>query len=290
MIERWQAIFDHPILWLELRRIHRKRWWPGRRFFLFYPVLLGAALGCGVMSMLDDSLGTRLAALVTSVPLVCLVGVASWLLNFALPWIAPTLTATSIARERELGTFDLLRATLLTERSIVLGKLGGCLARLWPGILTLALLAPFQVLWVVAGGSSGLSSVFLLADSMLDPGRPWMWSSLLLAGLAGLLRPWGDLALHATVGLFVSALSRSSGKAIAVSYGAILATRVAFYLLTSLLNIALLALPVALLDTPEAAMNELLMMPALTSLGMVLVEFVGAALLVWAAVWWLKRT
>ncbi len=37
-------MLDHPILRLELRRIRRNRWWPGRRFFLFYPVLLGQTL------------------------------------------------------------------------------------------------------------------------------------------------------------------------------------------------------------------------------------------------------
>jgi len=48
LIEHWRAMLDHPILRLELRRIRRKRWWPGRRFFLFYPVLLGQTLFSGL--------------------------------------------------------------------------------------------------------------------------------------------------------------------------------------------------------------------------------------------------
>ena len=276
--ERWQAVLDHPILQLELRRIRRKRWWPGRRFFLFYPVLLGGALGYSVILALNDSAQVRLAALVTGVPVVCLLSVVTSLLTFALPWIAPALTATTIARERELGTLDLLRSTLLTERSIVLGKLGGCLARLWPGIFTLALLTPVQMVWVTGSGLLGMFSSVVM-DAGFETWLSWVW--LLLTGVAGLLRPWSDLALHAAIGLFVSVLSRSSGAAIAVSYGTILVIRAAFWLGQTLLFDLAATLPTLL--------EHVLLIPALASLGIVLVEVVGAASLVWAAVWWLKR-
>jgi hypothetical protein len=258
-------------------------------------------VGCSVVLILSAALeklstpvsgaSVQLAALVTGAPVVCLLGVVSSLLAFALPWIAPALTATAIARERELGTLDLLRTTLLTERSIVLGKLAGCLARLWPGILALALLTPFQIVWVAASGSFGLSSLAMagaVMDSEVETGLFWVW--LLLTGVIGWLKPWGELALHAAVGLFVSALARSSSVAIAISYSAILAARVTFYLVSSLANIVLMAVPVALVEMPEATMGDLLAVPALISLGVVLVEFVGAALLMWAAVWWLRRT
>jgi hypothetical protein len=265
---------------------------------------MGGALGCGVVVALSDwleklsapisvpILGTsvQLAALVTGLPVVCLLSVVTSLLALALPWIVPALTGATIARERELGTLDLLRATLLTERSIVLGKLVGCLARLWPGILALALLTPFQIVWVAASGSLGLSSLAMtgaVVGSRLETGLFWVW--LLLTGVIGWLKPWGDLAFHAAVGLFVSALARSSGMAVAISYSAVLVARVAFYLVSSLISIALMAVPAALVDTPEAVMGELLAVPTLVSLGVVLVEFVGAALLVWGAVWWLER-
>lgn len=301
---RWQAILDHPILRLELRRIRRKRWWPGRRFFLFYPALLGGALGCSValassglfekLSVPVSGTEVQLAALVTGAPVVCLVSAVSSLLALALPWIAPALTAAAIARERELGTLDLLRATLLTERSIVLGKLGGCLARLWPGILTLALLMPFQLIVVAGSGFLG-SPYFAIPLTMASvPGGELPWGWLFLTGIAGLCRPWSDLALHAAVGLFVSALVRSSGLAVAASYGTIIVTRVALYLATSLLNAALTMVPAVTFDVvtgaDESLMNAFLVISSLTALGVVVIEFVGAVLLVWAAVWWLKRT
>ncbi|MDY7075641.1 MAG: hypothetical protein SXV54_01825 [Chloroflexota bacterium] len=303
--ERWHTILDHPILQLELRRIRRKHRWPGRRFFLFYPVILGGALGCGVMVVLSTLLerlslpisGTsiQLAALATGLPVVCLLGMVSRLLAFVLPWIAPALTATTIVHERELGTFDLLQATLLTEQSIVLGKLGGCLARLWPGILILALLTPFQLI-VMSGsglfGSPPFFSALGMAGLETMEELPWVW--LLLMGVVELLDPWGDLALNAAVGLFVSALSNSSGMAIAASYGTIIAIRAALYLVTLVLNVALVTIPGATLIS-EAMMNgamldEMMMISSLVPLGMVLVKFAGMTLLVWGAIWRLERT
>jgi hypothetical protein len=307
LAEGWRTVLDHPILRLEMRRIRRKRWWPGRRFFMFYPALLGAALGYGVTLALSDSLEVQLMALVSGVPMVCLVSLVTWFLSFALPWIAPALTAATIARERELGTLDLLRATLLTERAIVLGKLGGCLARLWPGLLALALLTPFQVVWVAGSGLLGDSSSlgvlmsarldFLMVDAGLN--KWWMWSLVLLlvalAIVSGLLKPWCDLALNAAVGLFVSALSPSSGVAIAVSYGAILVVRVALWLATSILWPLLLmfvgSAQVSLVGTTPAMQKIMIMfaVPALVPLATVLVESVGSASLVWGAISWLKR-
>ncbi len=301
---RWQAILDHPILQLELRRTRRRRWWPGRRFFLFYPVLMGAVLGCGValvlVALLDklsvpvSASGTQLAALITGVPLVCPAIAAGWILAFALPWIAPALTATTIARERELGTLDLLRATLLTERSIVLGKLGGCLAQLWPGVLTLALLTPFQLI-VTGGGFIGSPSVLTSLAMAAESGVEWMLGSLLLAGILGSFRPWSDLALHAAIGIFISTLVRSPGLAVAATYGTIIGVRIALYLATLLFGTILMAVPSVILEASGAVPSEFVlnmtsMMSSLTALGVVLIEFVGAALLVWAAVWWLKRT
>jgi len=287
LTERWQVIRDHPILRLELRRIRRKRWWPGRRFFMFYPALLGAALGYSVMLAVTDALEMKLAILATGVPGVCLVSVVTSLLAFALPWIAPALTATTIARERELGTLDLLRATLLTERSIVLGKLGGCLAWLWPGILTLALLSPFQL--VVVLGSGLLDSLPFTVMVELESDT-WVWWALLaLMGVVGTLRLWSDLAFHAAVGLFVSVLARSSGTAIVVSYSAILVVRAFLWLVTLILG----PLLTWFVDTTQIWMDmapaAVVVASTLPSLAVVFIESAGAALLVWGAICWLKR-
>jgi hypothetical protein len=283
---RQQALLDHPIVRLELRRIHRKRWWPGRRFFMFYPALLGAGLGYGIVLALSDSPGVQLAAVVTGVPAVCLVTVCAGLLAFTLPWIAPALTAVSIVHEREVGTLDLLRATLLTERSIVLGKLGGCLARMWPGILTLVLLTPFRLVWI--GGAGGPVSLTALAELVEQPISTTQIVWLSVAGVVGMLKPFVDLVVHAAVGLFVSVLARSSGVAVAVSYGAVIVLRVSLWLARYLLNVVPMVRR-AIMDTSAFAPGNVGMVPALTSSGMVVVELVGAAVLVWGGIWWLKR-
>jgi len=287
LVERWRAVLEHPIVRLELRRIRRKRWWPGRRFFLFYPALLGAVLGCGVTVAFGPRPGAQLAALGSGVLGLCMLNSVTSLLAFALAWIVPALTATSLARERELGTLDLLRATLLTERAIVLGKLGGCLARLWPGVLALALLTPFQVVRTTGSILTPYPSALMLA---LVSGTRWSWAGLALAGVAGALRPWSGLAFHAAVGLFVSTWSRSSGASVAVSYGAIIVTRLGLSLVTSLLGVVLALLPSLEPGLPEAMWNGMLVMPSLVTLAAVLLESAGAALLVWGAIGWLKRT
>ena len=291
--QRWQGMIEHPILQLELRRIRRTRWWPGRRFFLLYPALLGCVAGYGVILLLTDSLAKQLSISITALPMVCLFSAASSLLSTLLPWIAPTLTGSTIVRERELGTLDLLRTTLLTERSIVLGKLGGCLVRLWPAILTLILLSPFQLIVVAGGGlvSSPVLAGILSMDALtIDVDWPWGW--LLLTGLVGLLSPWAHLALHGAVGVFVSALTRSVGTAIAISYGAILVVRAGLWLFVSVLGslpLLLAGLTIGPTGSAETEMTAMMLVSTLPALVSVCIEFAGAALLVWAAIWWLKR-
>lgn len=292
---RWNRMVDHPILRLERRRI-RRRWWPGRRFFLFYPVLLGMVLGFALVLILTDWPGAFEAGLVAGIPTACVLGAVVWLLSFALPWIAPALTAVSVAREREMASLDLLRVTLLSERSIVLGKLAACLAWLWPGILLLVLLAPFQAVRLVGGNLfifPSANATMLLAASGLSSTelifRPvWVW--LVLATLAGaFLRPFSDLGLHAAIGLFASVVSRTSGTALGVSYGAILATRAVLWVLSSLL---LPALILPLIDPggwTGADMGSMALLWGLIPIVIVVIEILAAAALVWGAVRRLER-
>jgi hypothetical protein len=290
---------NNPVLRLELRRIRRRRWWPGRRFFLFYPALLGIALGFGVMLVATDWLGVQVAAVVTGVSVGLVLGMVVWLLGVVLPWIAPALAAPTIARERELGTLDLLRVTLLSERAIVLGKFGGCLAQLWPGILLLILLAPFQLIGMLGGNALCLCpSSYDLAALMLASGlgAEYLVGGIVLQVLIGTLRPLADVLLHAALGMFASALARSSGVAVAVSYGTVLVMRVAVWLATSVAGYALLY---GLLDS--GGLNSLFtvwgtkmptfswLLPFLAPMVVLLIELAGATVLVWGAAWRLKR-
>lgn len=263
---------------------------------------MGCGLLVGVSSLFEalalpfpiPAFSIQLGALGMAAPVACLLGLLTWLLSLVLSWVAPALAAVTIAREREAGTLDLLRVTLMTERSIVLGKLGGCLIQLWPAILTLALLSPFQLLMASGGGVFGFPTlpVFLSDEFGASTALTWVW--LALSALIGLLKPWGNLSLHTGVGLFVSALSRSTGGAIAASYGAIIALRIGLYLLTMIINVVLVMLPGISLSTSEsvtggALMATVFVVPSLVTLTMVLLEFGGGLLLVKGATWALER-
>ena len=297
----WAKARDNPIFQRELRRIRRRRWWPGRRFYLFYPVLLGIALGYAVMLVATDQLGVQVAAVVTGVPIAFVLGIVVWLLGVALPWIAPAIAAPAIAREREMLTLDLLRTTLLSERAIVLGKLGGCLAQLWPGILLLVLLSPFQVAGVLGSGTLCLcpsypSTSMLMATS--GAGIEYVIVGLAVQLVVGTLKPLIDTLFHAALGILVSVLMRSSGAAVAMSYGAVLVVRVVVWLVTAVLGgvliYTLIDMGVAELapGAPSPGIGPALLgglLSNLIPLAVLLAECIGAAGLVWGAIQWLKR-
>ena len=60
-----------------MRRVRRRAWWPGRRFFLFYPVVLGIAIGYGVVLAVNHSLDMVLASAITGLPLVCVLSMVT---------------------------------------------------------------------------------------------------------------------------------------------------------------------------------------------------------------------
>lgn len=68
---------------------------------------------------------------------------------FLISFIAPGLTSGAITSERERQTYEILRTTLLSARSLVLGKLGSAFAYLFLLILTAV---PLQSLAFLLGG------------------------------------------------------------------------------------------------------------------------------------------
>ncbi len=278
----WHGVVSQPIVALELRRIRRLRWWPGRRFALLYPALLGALLGCAIMTAVGrpnvQTAGLALGAL----PVLLLNFLASFL-GLVLPWMAPALIAPAIAREREMGTLDLLRATLLGARAIVLGKLTAGLARLAPALLAMAMLIPFQLIWSV-GFSTAYTSLFAITPTAASP---VVQVVLALLNAVSMLTPWSDLALHMAVSLLVSVLARSSGAAIAISYGAIIALRAALWLF-EITATGLLSGTIFLL-TVNYSPESVLIGPAILSIVRIGAQFAVAAIAVWAAVRWFDR-
>lgn len=80
-------------------------------------------------------------------------------------FIGPALTAGAISSERERGTFDLLRVSLLSSRALVLGKLGSAVMYL---LLLIFTALPLQSLAFFLGGvgmAEMIVSIVMLASS-----------------------------------------------------------------------------------------------------------------------------
>jgi hypothetical protein len=286
---RWRAWRAHPLLQIERRRVRRRRWWPGRRFFLFYPALLGVMLAYGVVAVLGNWRDTYWSALLTGAPLLCGVSAITSFLASVLPWVVPAFTATTIAQERERGTLDLLRVTTLSERALVWGKLGGCAVRLGPALLALALLTPFQAAWAW-GGAFSVNSLTSAALALSTPETDWLIVWGILTVVVGWLQPWGTLLLNAAVGLLSSTLAASSGVAVIVTYGAILVLRFLMGLAQFVLGLVWMALSVdpVSMTGPEAFVPVEMLFSNLLPLGFFVLEVVLAILLVEAAIWRMK--
>ncbi len=109
-------------------------------------------------------------------------------------FIGPGLTAGAITGEREHQTFDLLRTTLLSARSLVLGKLGSAFTYLFLLILTAL---PIQSLAFLLGGV-GLGEMVV--------------ASLMIVVTA---------LFYCTLGIFFSSFMKRTLNATVTSYGMI---------------------------------------------------------------------
>ncbi|HDQ74085.1 MAG TPA: hypothetical protein ENN19_18620 [Chloroflexi bacterium] len=303
---RWRRWLCNPLIQRELARSWHKYSGVRRVLLMIWMALLGAVVGCGVVVVLSGSpvdlsggefnfqpRGTHLAALGTGLPVFCLLGAVSSILSGVLPWIVPVFTATSIVREREQGTLDVLRVTLLTEGAIAWGKLAQPFLRLWPAILVILFLSPLQVIWASGAGLmwGQPMTMFGIIGVTANPGAIAPWLGMLALFFIGFFKPWADLILYATIGLFISTWARSTAFAVALTYGAILVTRFSFGLLTTFLSALF---PFLFFDPMMVSMTEATSMNMfwLSALGAALVVFlsgVGAAVLFGGTVWRLRR-
>jgi ABC-type transport system involved in multi-copper enzyme maturation permease subunit len=138
----------NPILW---REWHRSR--PSAWMIILVGLTIGATTVCCVVGALDAWLlglmpGMGDAALYTGL-WSCLIQVSFGLLIFS------TVAPMSLAEERQRGSLDVLMATPLSTRTIVLGKWMGTFRRVpWlaigPGIMALALATAGPPAWVIS--------------------------------------------------------------------------------------------------------------------------------------------
>ena len=121
---------------------------------------------------------------------------------------APAFTAGAITGEREKQTYDILRATLLSERAFVSGKLQSALAYV---LLLIAAAIPLESIAFLMGGVS--LSELIISQVMLAQGA----------------------LTFALLGLFCSSLTRSTLAATVATYGAAFFVTVGFPILVLLL-------------------------------------------------------
>ncbi len=108
--------------------------------------------------------------------------------------LTPAFTSSAITQEREQKTFELLVTTLLTSRSIILGKLGAALA--YVALLIIAV-APLESLAFMFGGVSPeeiiLSQVVMLAAALLFASIGIFWSSVVRTSVASSVLSYGTI-------------------------------------------------------------------------------------------------
>jgi len=138
----------------------------------------------------------------------CLICLPNLLLS-VITWygavMAPALTAPTINREINAGSWDMLRVLPYSPRQLILAKLFGALARLrlWPWLLLLSLLQTLLTAGI------GLFTLFTSNAS-----RFWFLFTL----PATFLRPWLDIFVAALLGLTCSLFIRSTPLSLTTSY------------------------------------------------------------------------
>jgi ABC-type transport system involved in multi-copper enzyme maturation permease subunit len=141
-----QRLRENPVVLKELRSRMRG----GRAFILItiYLIVLSGLVGTvflGFATASDSPGSLNITQGLGKTIFGTVIGLELTMICF----IAPALTSGAIAAERERQTYDLLRTTLLSARSLVVGKLGSALSFL---LLLLVVAFPLQGLAYLLGG------------------------------------------------------------------------------------------------------------------------------------------
>lgn len=124
--------------------------------------------------------------------------------------MAPALTAPAISMEMNRGTWEILRVTPLSMRTILMAKLLGALSRLriWPALFALSL----------------LQGILFAAGAMFMDGS--MGLTGLLLGIATAVRPWLEVLFAGFTGMVVSTHVHSTTTALAASYALVISFKI----------------------------------------------------------------
>ncbi|HQV94762.1 MAG TPA: hypothetical protein PLA27_06845 [Anaerolineales bacterium] len=188
----FKRLIDNPVILKELRGRMR-----GGQAFTLLTIYLGliAMFIVFIYSLIAPTYSFRWDPSLRQEAGKAIFGTVVLLELLLVSFIAPGLTAGAITSEREHQTYEILRATLLSARALVLGKLGSAFAYLFLLILTAV---PLQSLAFLLGGV-GLGELIV--------------SGLMLVVTA---------VFFCTLGIFFSSLLKRTLTATVSSYAAIL--------------------------------------------------------------------
>ncbi len=208
---QWQALKRNPVYLRETGA----SWGTPNSFYQqlarFSPFIVIGAISSGLCSsIINPALFAVNNNLFAETCLTCLPGFLITAVTLYVQIMVPVLTAPTISKERAAGTWDILRTTPLSMRSIFLAKVFGSLSRLriWLGLFALTLLK---------GG--------IVAFAQPVFGNNLMW----LAGVMGLvvmLHPWVEIIFAACVGVYVSTLARTAMVALVAAYSIIVLMKI----------------------------------------------------------------
>jgi hypothetical protein len=211
---QWRELKNHPVYQRE-----RGGWGKPNRFYdslsRYSPfVVMGAILFGVCAGSSNPALLAGNDALIAFWCLLCLPGMVLNGVTLFGMLMAPALTAPTISMELDRGTWDILRATPLSTRSIIMAKLFGALARLriWPILFALSLL---QGLLLTC------SILFTVGSA---PGESAALGGVVV-GVTSAIRPWLEILFAAFVGMIASTLVKSATTALAASYTAVILTK-----------------------------------------------------------------
>jgi ABC-type transport system involved in multi-copper enzyme maturation permease subunit len=209
---RWPRPWQNPVALKELRGRMR-----GRRAFMVLTLYLGFLIAVvGLIYFLLDTAArqpfgpdSRTAGRTLFVTVLVVQ-------TFLVVFIAPALTAGSISGEKERQTFDLLRTTLLSARSLVAGKLFSALAYVF--LLILAAV-PVQSIAFLLGGVTLteliVTQLLIIVSAVTFAMVGLFWSSVMRSNLAAVV------ATYVTALILTAAAPLTAGI-VASSLGAVL--------------------------------------------------------------------
>ncbi len=216
----WRALPQNPVYQRE-----RGGWGKPNQFYdnlsRFSPFVVLAAIVFGLCAgSANPALLAGNEALLAFYCFLCLPGILLNGLTMFGMLMAPALTAPTISMELDRGTWDILRATPLSTRSIVLAKLFGALGRLriWPILFALSLLQGLMLTCSLTFADVSFGSGIANESSLS------IWGAAV--GVTAVIRPFLEILFAGFTGMYISTRLHSSTTALAGSYTAVVLMRV----------------------------------------------------------------